>query len=328
MTPHLPCSLALVLAISCLGGCSLGDAIAGVARYPVSDAGNGSGPRVLCVVAHPDDEIAFAGVLYKTATHLGGSCDVLVVTNGEAGYKYATLGERIYRLPLTDPAVGRAHLPDIRRRELIAGCRVLGVNEVLMLGQRDHRFTLDPAEVLAGEDAVWDVAGVTASLAAVLEIGDYDFVLTHLPVPATHGHHKAATILALQAIAAMPAERRPVALGARPTGRDDDEPAAFTELPGYPLTRVREGVAPFRFDRAQKFGFKDRLSYQIVANWAIAEHRSQGTMQLMMGRWEVEDYLLYDLDTAGAEARAGEWFAALAEPQFAPGDYDEVGNRR
>ena len=43
----------------------------------------GDGIRALCVVAHPDDEIAFSGTVYKIATHLGGAVDVVVITNSE-----------------------------------------------------------------------------------------------------------------------------------------------------------------------------------------------------------------------------------------------------
>ena len=64
------------------------------------------GPRILCVVAHPDDEIAFAATLYQTALALEGACDVAVITNGEGGFKYSTLSEPIYGLELTEEAVG------------------------------------------------------------------------------------------------------------------------------------------------------------------------------------------------------------------------------
>ena len=39
---------------------------------------DGTGPRILAVVAHPDDEISFAGTLYKTSHFLAGRCDVAV----------------------------------------------------------------------------------------------------------------------------------------------------------------------------------------------------------------------------------------------------------
>jgi LmbE family N-acetylglucosaminyl deacetylase len=276
---------------------------------PAPDAG---GPRVLAVVAHPDDEIAFAATLYKTATLLRGVADLVVITNGEAGFKYSTLAEPIYGLKLTDEAVGRKHLPAIRRNELIDGCRILRVRRIYALNQRDHRYTLDPNEVLAAEAHVWDLAVVRRDLRAILDHGKYDFVLTHLPVPSTHGHHKAATILALETVRAMPVESRPVVLGAaRPeAGRE------FTVLEGFPVTRLRPETPPFVFDRTQPFGFDNRLNYQILVNWAIAEHKSQGTMQLFMNHSDTETYRLYALDPDTAVERTRSWFESLARPQF------------
>ena len=40
--------------------------------------------------------------------------------------------------------------------------------------------------------------------------------------------------------------------------------------------------ATFEFDRNQTFGHNDRLNYTLIAHWVIAEHKSQGTMQMRM----------------------------------------------
>ncbi len=53
-------------------------------------------PRVLVVVAHPDDESVFSVTLYKFAKEHNGLVDLAVITNGEAGYKYSVLAEGIY----------------------------------------------------------------------------------------------------------------------------------------------------------------------------------------------------------------------------------------
>ena len=78
-------------------------------------------PSVLIVTAHPDDDALFSGTVYKITHDLGGTVDLALVTNGEGGYKYSTLGEAIYGLKLTDEAVGREHLPRIRKMELMKG---------------------------------------------------------------------------------------------------------------------------------------------------------------------------------------------------------------
>ena len=278
----------------------------------------GAGPRVLCVVAHPDDEIAFAGALYKTASHLDGRCDVAVLTNGEGGYKYSTLAERVYGLELTREAVGRAHLPAIRARELEAGCRVLGVSRIFFLGQTDHRYTTDVEEVLGADADVWELERVERVLDEILTAGEYDVVLTLAPTDGTHGHHKAATLLALRAAARRPESDRPAVLAAR--SRAEGEPApTLTPLAGYAESEL-SGLE-FEFDRTQAFGYRERLNYKVVANWAIAEHKSQGTMQLAMNGTDREHYFLFAGGPPDARARCEAWFGALAEPQFEPLEY-------
>ena len=285
------------------------------------------GPRVLCVVAHPDDEIAFAGSLYKIATHLDGACDLVVITNGEAGYKYSTLAERIYHLKLTDPEIGRRELPRIRRAEMIEAAKILNLRELLFLHQQDHRYTQDPNEVLAADAGVWDLQLVRATLDELLKARDYDFVFTHLPSPTAHGHHQAATVLALEAIARLSPDRRPVALGSFSTRDPGARPPVPAMLAGRPITRYHARVGPFVFDRQQKFGFRGRLDYRVITNLAMAQHRSQGTYLLGVGRGIAESFALYALHVPDAAARAQELFQRLAEPQFDDVDYDENGDR-
>ena len=279
----------------------------------------GRGPRILCVVAHPDDEIAFAGTLYKAASHLDGRCDVATLTNGEGGFKYATLAERLYGLELTDETVGRRELPAIRARELMASCRLLGVHAIYFFGQTDHRYTQDVLEVLGPDAEVWRLAEVRPALSELLQRNRYDFVLTLAPTAETHGHHKAATILALEAAAACDPALRPVVLCVQ-GGSNGEDPPAPQPLAGFPETRLRTEPS-FVFDRKQRFGYRERLDYSIVANWAIAEHKSQGTMQLLAGRGEREVYRLFDQNAPGAEAAARALFEALAEPQFSARSY-------
>lgn len=266
-----------------------------------------TGPRILCVVAHHDDETAFAATLFKATTALDAVCDLVILTNGEGGYKYSTLGEVVYGLRLTDEAVGRAHLPAIRRAEDVESSRILGIRRLVILGQKDHRYTRDADEVLGPDARVWDLDSIRRDLATILRDGRYDYVFTHLPTRTTHGHHKAATILALEVVSGMPAAERPVVLGTGASADDLDGPA------------VEPG--PLRFDRTQAFGFRDRLDYHIVVNWVIAAHKSQGTMQLAMNGSDTETFWLYRDNPPDARARAESLFTALAAPQFAPLDY-------
>jgi LmbE family N-acetylglucosaminyl deacetylase len=278
-------------------------------------------PRVLAVVAHPDDDVAFAGLMYKNATHLGGLADVCVITNGEGGFKYATLAESIYGLPLTDEAVGRRELPAIRRSEMIDGARVMNVRRVMFLHQQDHRYTTDEFEILGDDAEIWDVEGVRQTLAGIMRDGDYDFLLTFFANEGTHGHHKSAALLALQAVESLPADERPITLGVRFV-RDGDPRSIPAGLPGWPIAEAADDAPTFDFQRSQGFGHQDKLNYHIIANWAIAAHRSQGTMQLFMGRGsDVENYVLFAHNPASAVAVTRAWFERLAEPQFVARSY-------
>lgn len=308
------CHASFIVLILGLALVSCGCVLPRVDVVRVTASADRDGPRVLCIVAHPDDEIAFAGLLYKTATYLHGTCDVVTITNGEGGFKYSTLAEVVYDLELTDEEVGRAHLPRIRRAEMIAGCSAMRVSCVWFLGECDHRYTRDEREVLAADADVWRLDRVRALLRSRLAAG-YDLVLVLAPTEETHGHHKAAAILALEAVAAMDVASRPVILCVRSSAANDAEAPSFSGLAGYPVTRTRPH-APLTFDRTQAFGYKDRLNYKIIADWAIAAHRSQGTMQLLAGRGDVEHYFLFDVNRPDAERVARAFFDRLAEPQF------------
>jgi LmbE family N-acetylglucosaminyl deacetylase len=291
---------ALLLLLLPLGACATPD----VATVTPDDGG--TGPRVLCVFAHPDDETTVAGALYKTATLLDGTVDMVLITNGEGGFKYSTLAERMYGLELTREDVGRAHLPHIRREEMLAGCALLGVHQVHFLEETDHRYSQDPLEVL-GEDAdVWDLARIAAKLDEVLAAADYDFVLTMAPSPTTHGHHQAATVLAARAVARLDEAARPVLLGS----------AVETEEGGVPLAPLA-----LVFDRTQSFGHRQRLDYRVIVNFVIAQHLSQGTMQLAMSRGLREHYFVFTGAPPGAHDRARAWMDALAAPQFPVREY-------
>lgn len=244
-------------------------------------------PSVLVVIAHPDDDAMFAGTVYKITHTLGGVVDLALVTDGSGGFRYAQLAEPIYGLSLTDERVARTHLPAIRKRELMAGGAIVGIRNYFFLDEYDDAYTESIDSVLRSQ---WDADRVRARLGEIMARGGYDFVFVHLPVVRFHGAHKAATVLALEAAAAQPSGQRPVVLGSFVgTSPDDTAHRSFVEHPGYPITRVRAG-APFLFNLREPLSPDGRLDYRIAVNWLIAEHKSQGTMQLLMNIGSVERF--------------------------------------
>jgi LmbE family N-acetylglucosaminyl deacetylase len=229
--------------------------------------------HALLVVAHPDDEYEMAGTIYHLAKELLGTVDQLIITDGEAGFRYSSLAEGYYGLKLTDEADGRRELPRIRREEAHRSARVLGIEHQWFLNEKDEHFTLDANEVLENS---WNRKRVLKSILERLRQGHYDYVFVLLPVAETHGAHKAASILTMEAVAELPAELRPAVLGAHasPTSEED-----FTALLQFPTTQTVERKTRLHFDRDARFGYNNALTYQIVVDWVIAEHKSQGLFQ-------------------------------------------------
>ena len=124
-------------------------------------------------------------------------------------------------------------------------------------------------------------------------------------------------MLALEAMSRLPESKRPIAFETFIRRGQDDPGIEFTELPGHPKTKVMEGVI-FEFDRNQKFGFNERLNYNIIANWVAAEHKSQGTMQLTMQNKKgvIEQYWYVELNGMDGISKAETFFNAVNEAEF------------
>ncbi len=258
-------------------------------------------PKLLFVAAHPDDELVAAASIYRLARERGATVDQFVITNGEGGYRYSTLAEKVYGIELTKEEIGRRELPDIRKRELLAAGRILGVRSHFFLDEPDVDNTPEPSAVLNG---AWKADAVLARLSDVLERERYQFLLIGLPRADIGGHHIAAAMLALRATARQPDETRPVVLGVHFTPDPFTAPAG-SEFAGF------SGPPDHVFDRLQKFGFNNGLDYQIVVNWMIAEHKSQGLYQNNMGRWARECFWVFNRSNPTAVTRAKELFALL-----------------
>lgn len=282
--------------------------LAGGALLPLAGSAEGGNRKLLIVAAHPDDEYAFAGATYRLVREVGWTADQVIVTNGESGYRYATLAEAFYGVPLAPGAEGRANLAEIRKKEAVNAGRILGIRRHYFLDQRDLGFNTDASTAGAGN---WDREYVRRFLAELLTRERYDAVFTLLPTRETHGHHRAATEIALEAVSQLSGDR-PLIFGADP--RSQDQPAReFAGLPEEPLTRTLGPAPALVFDRDASFGYHDSLNYQIVANWLIAEHKSQGLFQRDSGRHRYEEFWLFAVSGDEAARRSSglqTWFAS------------------
>jgi LmbE family N-acetylglucosaminyl deacetylase len=277
-------------------------------------------PRVLIVVAHPDDEGCFAATIYEITHNLGGKVDQLVITNGEGGYRYSLLAESFYGIALTDEAIGRAALPEIRKHELLDAGRILGIANHFFLDERDLGYTQDIDEVLRNH---WHSGTVLPEIQRRLASAPYDFVFTLFPSPQTHGGHKAATITALNAVQQMEGAK-PVVLGCQ-TSRTTAETQPTWK--GFQSALHPFTVLPqvYSTDRSVKFGFNNALDYQIIVNWVIAAHKSQGTYQGGVNRSDREDFVVLESGATDEPARANALFQALAGQAAHPRGVAENG---
>lgn len=279
--------------------------------------------HVLLVVAHPDDEYEMAATVYHIAKELSGSVDQLIITDGEAGYRYSSLAEQFYGVKLADEADGRRQLPRIRREEAHRAARILGIEHQWFLNEKDERFTLDAPEVL---EQCWHQDRIVKAIAQRLRLGRYTQVLVLLPTSETHGAHQAASILTLKAVEQLPPNEHPVVLGANASA---DDKGTYAPLSQYPLTATATATALFHFDRDAHFGYRNSLTYQIVVDWVIAEHKSQGLFQNRCRQDRFENFWVFRL---GRELRSGDAriFPTAHEPAGTeqPGQALKTGNER
>jgi LmbE family N-acetylglucosaminyl deacetylase len=273
----------------------------------------GPHPRVLIVVAHPDDESCFSATVYEITHNIGGSVDQLIITNGEGGYRYSLLAEGYYHEPLTDEAVGRAMLPEIRKKEVLEAGDILGIRTHFFLDQRDVRYTLDIDEVLTQH---WNAPLVLEEVKDRLEAGKYDFVFTLFPSADTHGGHKAATITALNAVAELQGDK-PVVLGCQDADSKSTTPLDWTGFKSaqHPYTI---GTQRYTVDRDVTFGYNNVMNYQIIANWVIAAQKSQGAFQMGVNQIDKEQFAILNLATPSDATKADQLFHSLSDTAAHP----------
>jgi LmbE family N-acetylglucosaminyl deacetylase len=133
-------------------------------------------PRLLAVVAHPDDETFGCGSLLLHAAHTGWQTTVLCATRGEAGE------------PAAGSDLGDRPLGEHRADELREAADLLGVHRLVLLD-----FVDSGMEGEAGPDTLHgaDPAAVTAAVRAVAAEIEPDVVLS---LDAADGHRDHARV--------------------------------------------------------------------------------------------------------------------------------------
>ncbi|MBT2736123.1 bacillithiol biosynthesis deacetylase BshB2 [Bacillus sp. ISL-7] len=142
--------------------------------------------HLLVVFPHPDDE-AF-GVSGTIATHVQNGTPVT--------YACLTLGE-MGRNMGNPPFTNRENLPKIRKEELKEAARVLGIQDLRMLGFRDKTIEFEDEEKLANK------------MLALIEEVNPSLIITFYPGYSVHPDHDATGAAVVRAVGKMPASVRP-----------------------------------------------------------------------------------------------------------------------
>ncbi|MDQ6764028.1 MAG: PIG-L family deacetylase [Bacteroidota bacterium] len=269
-----------------------------------------TGPKILIVTAHPDDETTFPVTIYKITHDLGGIADLALMTDGQGGFGNPELGSQYYGLNLQDSNIARAYLPAIRKRELMNSGKIMGIRNFFFFDQLDDYYSKDPLPYVNG--IKWDIPLIEKKLDHILAQTAYDYVFVLLPTAEQHGHHKTASLMALHAVQRMKSNNKPIVLGGLEILKVDSATTHFEGLEGFPETKIKKGSPVFTFDRTIRFGFNNVISYMIVHDWTVAEYKSQGdTQNNYMHKYEMEMFWYFDINAAAGLEKVQKLFQRL-----------------
>ncbi|MCF6139015.1 bacillithiol biosynthesis deacetylase BshB2 [Pseudalkalibacillus berkeleyi] len=142
--------------------------------------------QVLVIFPHPDDE----------AFGVSGSIAKYIDEGTPVTYMCLTLGE-MGRNMGNPPFATRETLPEIRKQELQEASKVLGIQDLRMMGLRDKTIEFEDPEMLA--DLFTD---------AINEL-DPSLIITFYPGYSVHPDHDACGAAVIKAVQNMPKAKRP-----------------------------------------------------------------------------------------------------------------------
>jgi N-acetylglucosamine malate deacetylase 2 len=142
--------------------------------------------HILVVFPHPDDE-AF-GVSGTLALHAENGTPIT--------YACLTLGE-MGRNMGKPPFANRETLPLIRKKELEEACKIIGINDLRLLGFRDKTIEFEDEEMLADR------------ISAIISETNPSLIITFYPGYSVHPDHNACGAAVIRAVERLPLEKRP-----------------------------------------------------------------------------------------------------------------------
>lgn len=158
---------------------------------------------ILFFGAHPDDETVSIAMMAEACLHNNAACHFAVISDYKSYGCYLTIG-------LSDPH----ECSRLRKEEMLTSAALVG-GSVEFYGWEEYFFAHDQAG-LQRNLARWadDNGGRTALLTRILETlettsADVVIALDPRHGSSCHPNHRAATLLLMEALETLPAERRP-----------------------------------------------------------------------------------------------------------------------
>ena len=234
---------------------------------------------VLLVIAHPDDETLFGGLVYTLTHHLNASVDLACITNGEDGFAHAILSQPFYgNIQLTEESVARTHLAHIRQKELFGSGEILGIRNYFFYDQMDLGYTQSTHTVLNDQ---WKKEWVIQRFEHTIKYGNgangYDLMILMLPNVDSHAHHTLSGLLALEAIDRLKQMNSTDLIIPTVIGGSEfvlNQPPTCLQSPLAEVSTELE----FRFNLRWKLVDLPYVDYQTILLWMAAEHKTQGTL--------------------------------------------------
>lgn len=169
--------------------------------------------QLLIVYPHPDDEsFSVAGVAAMQAD-MGVPVTYACLTLGEMG---RNLGN--------PPFATRESLPHIRKKELIAACEAIGIQDLRMMGLRDKTVEFEDDEKMI------------AMMRQLIDELNPSLVVTFLPNYCVHPDHEATATAVKEAVRRTPKPQRPTLYGvgfANNTVEEMGEPDVIIDISAY-----------------------------------------------------------------------------------------------
>lgn len=142
--------------------------------------------KILVILPHPDDEVF----------PMSGSLRQHIEFGAHVTYACLTLGEMGRNLG-NPPFANRVTLPSVRRGEVEASAKLLGIQDLRLLGYHDKTIEFEPFDL------------IDAHLKSIVEEVQPDLIYTYEPLHGVHPDHNACGAAVIRVVRAMAPDQRP-----------------------------------------------------------------------------------------------------------------------